>query len=196
MRRVFHLLQLGWSAGQACFPRDPGLRSGPSQRPASGACPGPPSRRPGPRPGCGPGFRVVLGRHIGRGTALIAVDPGQAGLLGGLLFSARPPAYHVRWLVVSGPARRQGAGRSLMAETMRRFVSGPGVVEVVTFGAATPVPRLAARGSFMSGLDSPRPRPQRPAPKAAPARSTARPSPDEAAPAPATRGVTLHMHTR
>ena len=88
---------------------------------------------------------MVLGRHIGRGTALIAVDPGQAGLLGGLLFSARPPAYHVRWLVVSGPARRQGAGRSLMAETMRRFVSGPGVVEVVTFGAATPVPRLAAR---------------------------------------------------
>ena len=55
-----------------------------------------------------PGFRAVLDRHIGRGTALVAVDAGQAGLLGGLLFSARPPAYHVRWLVVSGPARRQG----------------------------------------------------------------------------------------
>lgn len=75
---------------------------------------------------------------IGRGTALVAVDAGQAGLLGGLLFSARPPAYHVRWLVVSGPARRQGAGRALMAEAMRRFVSGPGVVEVVTFGAGHP----------------------------------------------------------
>jgi GNAT superfamily N-acetyltransferase len=85
-----------------------------------------------------PGFRVVPDRHIGRGTALVAVDAGQAGLLGGLLFSARPPAYHVRWLVVSGPARRQGAGRALMAEGMRRFVSGPGVVEVVTFGAGHP----------------------------------------------------------
>ena len=85
-----------------------------------------------------PGFRVVLDRHIGRGTALVAVDAGQAGLLGGLLFSARPPAYHVRWLVVSGPARRQGAGRALMAEAMRRFVSGPGTVEVVTFGGGHP----------------------------------------------------------
>jgi hypothetical protein len=74
---------------------------------------------------------------------------------------------------------------------------GPGVVEVVTFGAGHPgAARLAGRGSFMSGLDSPRPRPQRRAPKAAPARSTARPSPDESAPAPATRGVALHMHTR
>jgi GNAT superfamily N-acetyltransferase len=85
-----------------------------------------------------PGFRVVLDRHIGRGTALVAMDAGQAGLLGGLLFSAKPPAYHVRWLVVSGPARRQGVGRALMAEGMRRFVSGPGVVEVVTFGAGHP----------------------------------------------------------
>ena len=106
----------------------------------------------------------------------------------------KAPAYHVRWLVVSGPARRQGVGRALMVEAMRRFVSDPGVVEVVTFGPATPVPRLAGRGSFTSGLDSPRPK--RLAPKAAPARSTARPSPDEAAPALATRGVTLHVHTR
>lgn len=66
------------------------------------------------------------------------MDAGQAGLLGGLLFSAKPPAYHVRWLVVAERARRQGAGRALMAEAMRRFVSGPGVVEVVTFGAGHP----------------------------------------------------------
>jgi GNAT superfamily N-acetyltransferase len=85
-----------------------------------------------------PGLRAVLDRHIGRGTALVALDAGQAGLLGGLLFSARPPAYHVRWLVVAERARRQGAGRGLMAEAMRRFVSGPGVVEVVTFGAGHP----------------------------------------------------------
>jgi hypothetical protein len=35
-----------------------------------------------------PGFRAALDRHIGRGTALVAVNAGQAGLLGGLLFSA------------------------------------------------------------------------------------------------------------
>ena len=52
----------------------------------------------------------MLDRHIGQGTALVAVNAGQAGLLGGLLFSAKPPAYHVRWLVVSKLARRQGAG--------------------------------------------------------------------------------------
>jgi ribosomal protein S18 acetylase RimI-like enzyme len=85
-----------------------------------------------------PGFRAVLARHIRRGTALVAVAAGQAGVLGGLLFSARPPAYHVRWLVVSTHARGRGAGRALMAEAMRRFVSGPGVVEVVTFGAGHP----------------------------------------------------------
>ena len=68
-----------------------------------------------------PGFRAVLDRHIGPGTALVAVDAGQAGLLGGLLFSARPPVYHVRWLVVSGPARGQGVGRSLIEHALAFF---------------------------------------------------------------------------
>ena len=85
-----------------------------------------------------PGFHAVLGRHIRRGTALVAVAAGQAGVLGGLLFSARPPAYHVRWLVVSAHARGRGVGRALMAEAMRRYVSGPGMVDVVTFGAGHP----------------------------------------------------------
>ncbi len=48
------------------------------------------------------------------------------------------PAYHVRWLVVSKLARRQGVGRVLVTEAMRRFVSGPGVAELVTFGAGHP----------------------------------------------------------
>jgi len=60
-----------------------------------------------------PGFRAVPDRHIGGGTALVAVNAGQAGLLGGLLFSAKPPAYHVRWLVVSELARRQGPAAPL-----------------------------------------------------------------------------------
>lgn len=68
-----------------------------------------------------PGFRAVLDRHIGRGTALVAVDAGQAGLLGGLLFSAKPPAYHVGWLVVSGPARR-GRSRPQPPESGGRYL--------------------------------------------------------------------------
>ena len=85
-----------------------------------------------------PDFRAALGRHIRRGTAVVAVAAGQAGVLGGLLFSARPPAYHVRWLVVSEHARGQGIGRALIAEAMRRLVTGPGIVDVVTFGADHP----------------------------------------------------------
>ena len=84
-----------------------------------------------------PGFHAVLEEHIRRATALVAPADG-AGLLGGLLFSASPPAYHVRWLVVSEHARGQGIGRALVTEAMRRFVTGPGIMDVVTFGADHP----------------------------------------------------------
>ena len=47
------------------------------------------------------------------GYALVAVNAGQAGLPGGLLFSAKPPASHVRWLVVSEVARRQESAAPL-----------------------------------------------------------------------------------
>ncbi len=40
--------------------------------------------------------------------------------------------------MVSGHARGQGIGRALVAEAMRRFVTGPGIVDVVTFGADHP----------------------------------------------------------
>src|SRR5690348_13340611 len=76
-----------------------------------------------------PGFHAVLEKHIRRATALVAAE--GADLLGGLLFSAHPPAYHVRWLVVSEHARGQGIGRALVTEAMRRFVTGPGIVDVV-----------------------------------------------------------------
>ena len=85
-----------------------------------------------------PGFRAAVDRHIGRATALVAVAADEAGLLGGLLFGIEPPTHHVRWLVVSARVRRQGVGRALMAEAMRRFVTGPGAVVVVTFGADHP----------------------------------------------------------
>jgi ribosomal protein S18 acetylase RimI-like enzyme len=85
-----------------------------------------------------PGFRSVLARKIRQGTALAVASGDGTGLLGGLLFTARPPAYHVRWLVVSEQARGKGIGRALMADAMRRFVTGPGTVEVVTFGTDHP----------------------------------------------------------
>jgi GNAT superfamily N-acetyltransferase len=85
-----------------------------------------------------PGFHAALARHIGRGTALAATTDASEDLLGGLLFTARPPAYHVGWLVVAGHARGTGIGRALLDSAMRRFVTTPGTVEVVTFGADHP----------------------------------------------------------
>ncbi|TDC97497.1 GNAT family N-acetyltransferase [Actinomadura sp. 7K507] len=82
-----------------------------------------------------PGFRDAVDKHVRRDAALVAVATGGAEPLGGLLFGAKPPVYHVHWLVVSEDARRQGAGRALMADAMSRLVRGPGTVEVVTFGA-------------------------------------------------------------
>jgi GNAT superfamily N-acetyltransferase len=83
-----------------------------------------------------PGFRADVDKSIGRASALVAVSGNE--LLGGLLFSLKPPTYHVRWLVVSEQARRQGVGRALMAEASRCFGPGPGVVELVTFGPDHP----------------------------------------------------------
>ncbi|MFJ1596441.1 GNAT family N-acetyltransferase [Streptomyces sp. NPDC088261] len=88
-----------------------------------------------------PGFRDAVDAHLRESTALAAVpsgaDPGSA-LLGGLLFGAEPPVHHVHWLVISEEARGTGVGRALMAEAVRRFVRGPGTLEVVTFGADHP----------------------------------------------------------
>ena len=84
-----------------------------------------------------PGFRSAVHKHIRRSTALVAVSPGS-DVVGGLLFGARAPTYHVHWLVVSEKERGKGAGRALMAEATRRFVRGPGSIELVTFGADHP----------------------------------------------------------
>jgi GNAT superfamily N-acetyltransferase len=85
-----------------------------------------------------PGFRAAVSKHIGRARALVAVTGDQAGLLGGLLVGAHPPACHLRWLVVTEQARGQGVGSALVNDAIRRFVQGPGIVEVVTFGADHP----------------------------------------------------------
>jgi GNAT superfamily N-acetyltransferase len=82
-----------------------------------------------------PAFGTALAKHIRRGTALVATTADEMEILGGLLFTAIPPAYHVRWLVVAEHARGKGVGRALMADAIRRFVTDHGTLEVVTFGA-------------------------------------------------------------
>ncbi|MDX3683189.1 MULTISPECIES: GNAT family N-acetyltransferase [unclassified Streptomyces] len=84
-----------------------------------------------------PGFHRAVEEHIGRSEALVVEAP-DGHLAGGLLFGAVPPAYHVHWLVVGEKARGTGVGRALMADAFRRYVRGPGTVEVITFGADHP----------------------------------------------------------
>ncbi|MGK5543556.1 GNAT family N-acetyltransferase [Streptomyces sp. URMC 127] len=83
-----------------------------------------------------PGFHSAVDKHIRRSTALVAVSGSD--VLGGLLFGGKTPVYHVHWLVVSEKERGKGVGRALMADAIRRFVRGPGSIEVITFGADHP----------------------------------------------------------
>lgn len=94
-----------------------------------------------------PGFSAAVVEHIRGSKALVAVDVApytkneavpQPLLLGGLLFGSDAPTYHIHWLVVSRRARGRGVGAALMADAMKRYVTGPGTVEVVTFGADHP----------------------------------------------------------
>ncbi|MEU6674030.1 GNAT family N-acetyltransferase [Streptomyces sp. NPDC046925] len=84
-----------------------------------------------------PGFHDAVREHIRRSTALIALS-AQSDLIGGLLFDAKAPVFHVDWLVVGESGRGTGVGRALMDEASRRFVRGPGTIEVITFGADHP----------------------------------------------------------
>ncbi|MEU0575950.1 GNAT family N-acetyltransferase [Streptomyces griseoincarnatus] len=84
-----------------------------------------------------PNFHDAVREHIAASMALVAPSSGP-NLLGGLLFGAEAPTYHVHWLVVSRRARGTGVGRALMEEAARRWVRGPGEIEVVTFGPDHP----------------------------------------------------------
>ncbi|KPC67098.1 GNAT family N-acetyltransferase [Streptomyces chattanoogensis] len=106
-----------------------------------------------------PGFRAAVDRHIGRSTALVAVSPQRQVPLGGLLFSVKEatgagesPTYHVRRLVVAERARGRGVGRALPADALRRFVRGPGTVEVITFGPDHPGAVASAACAFYEAL--------------------------------------------
>jgi ribosomal protein S18 acetylase RimI-like enzyme len=98
-----------------------------------------------------PGFRGAVDKHVRRSSALVAVSSATE-LLGGLLFSAKPPVHHVRWLVVAEQARGSGVGRALLSAAMTRFVRGPGTVEVVTFGADHPGAAASGARAFYERL--------------------------------------------
>ena len=84
-----------------------------------------------------PGFVQALQRNIARGTALCVRKGGGApgaALLGGLLYSPKPPRCTIGWLAVTGTQRQRGIGRALV-ERVFELVQPPVEYEVTTFGA-------------------------------------------------------------
>jgi GNAT superfamily N-acetyltransferase len=108
-----------------------------------------------------PGFNAALRRNIARGTAFcIRRDAGPPGapLLGGLLFSPKPPIYTLGWLAVAEGHRRHGIGRQLVEHALG-LVQPPAEVVVTTFGSGSPAGEPARR--FFRALGF---RPAEPAP--------------------------------
>lgn len=84
-----------------------------------------------------PGFHNALRRNINRGTAFCVREcDGKSGapLLGGILFSPKPPLYTIGWLAVTQRSRRRGVGR-LLVEHVAGLVQPPAEMVVTTFGA-------------------------------------------------------------
>jgi GNAT superfamily N-acetyltransferase/predicted kinase len=79
-----------------------------------------------------PDFIEHARRGIRRGSALVVRDPAKT-VIGAALLSDQAAGRHIRWLAVRADMRRRGAGTVLLAEILRRW-SGPGDIEVVTFG--------------------------------------------------------------
>lgn len=100
-------------------------------------------------------FLAALANNVQRGSAYcIREDDGPPGspLLGGLLFSAKPPNYRIGWLAVAERARRQGHGARLLRHALAQ-VTPPATVSVVTFGldnaAGLPVRQLYISFGFV-----------------------------------------------
>ncbi|SOD63407.1 Predicted N-acetyltransferase YhbS [Streptomyces zhaozhouensis] len=98
------------------------------------------------------GFHDAVRAHIRRSLALVAVASDTGPPLGGLLFGVEGATHHVHWLVVSEGARGAGAGRALMADATRRWVRGPGTLEVVTFGTDHPGAVASGARAFYTRL--------------------------------------------
>jgi GNAT superfamily N-acetyltransferase len=84
-----------------------------------------------------PGFLEALRRNIARGTAFCVREgdgpPGKP-LMGGLLFSPKPPVYTIGWLAVARRHRGCGVGR-LLVEHAISLVRPPAEMVVTTFGS-------------------------------------------------------------
>lgn len=84
-----------------------------------------------------PAFHRALHANIARGTAFCvheAAGLAGAALLGGLLFSSKPPTYKIGWLAVAQQYRRHKVGQCLV-EHVFQFVQPPAELLVTTFGA-------------------------------------------------------------
>lgn len=94
-----------------------------------------------------PGFHRALHKNIARGTAFCIREnnegPGSP-LMGGLLFSPRPPIYTIGWLAVAEACRRRGIG-SLLVKHAISLVKPPAEMVVVTFAEGTPGGTAARR---------------------------------------------------
>jgi ribosomal protein S18 acetylase RimI-like enzyme len=82
-----------------------------------------------------PGFQRALYKNIARGTAFcIRENNGEPGapLMGGLLFSPRPPIYTIGWLAVTQACKQRGVGRLLVDHAIG-LVQPPAEMILVTF---------------------------------------------------------------
>jgi GNAT superfamily N-acetyltransferase len=109
-----------------------------------------------------PPFLHALDKNIERGTAFCvreAGGPPGVPLLGGLLFSIKPPVYVIGWLVVTQRYRRCGIGQSLVNHAMSLVVA-PAELRVTTFGednaAGDPARRFYEHMGFQAAEPAPR----------------------------------------
>lgn len=83
-----------------------------------------------------PDFVRALRKNVDRGTAFCvreADGPPSAPLLGGMLFSPRPPVYSIGWFAVAQHYRRRGIGRKLIEHAFS-LAELPAEFVVTTFG--------------------------------------------------------------
>ena len=108
-----------------------------------------------------PSFLRALHKNIERGTAFCvreADGPPSIPLLGGLLFSPKPPVYTIGWLAVTQRHRRQGIGQALIEYTLN-LVTPPAELVLTTFGpdhaAGEPARRFYERMGFQAAEAAP-----------------------------------------
>lgn len=94
-----------------------------------------------------PRFHRALRNHIERGTAFCVREddgPPRTPLMGGLLFSPKPPQYEIGWLAVAQKWRRHGVGRVLV-EHVLGLIQPPAEMVVTTFGNGIEAGQAARR---------------------------------------------------